>query len=46
MIKVTYIQHSSYLVELDHTLLLFDYFLPDALSDRMVFGGIPAFPQD
>ncbi len=47
MIKVTYIQHSSYLVELDHTLLLFDYFPPDALSDRMVFGGkIPAFPQD
>ena len=47
MIRVTYIHHSSYLVELDRTLLLFDYFPPDALADRMVFGGkIPPFPQD
>lgn len=47
MIKVTYIHHSCYMVELDHTVLLFDYFPPEAMADRMEFHGkLPVFPQD
>ncbi len=47
MLRVTFIHHSCFMVEMDHTVLMFDYFPGDALEDRMVFHGkLPVFPQD
>lgn len=46
MLKVTYIQHSCFLVELDHTVLLFDYFNPqDSIGEVGYEGILPPFPR-
>lgn len=46
MLKVTYIQHSCFLVELDRTVLLFDYFnAQDTMSEVGYEGVLPPFPR-
>lgn len=46
MLKVTYIQHSCFLVELDHTVLLFDYFnARDVMAEVGYEGVLPPFPR-
>ena len=46
MLKVTYIQHSCFLVELDDRLLLFDYFDGDTIKDIGYEGKLPKLPED
>ena len=46
MLKVTYIQHSCFLVELDDRLLLFDYFDRDTIKDIGYEGKLPKLPED
>lgn len=46
MLNVTYIQHSCFLVELDHTLLLFDYFDPADVDQITYEGRLPHLPED
>lgn len=46
MINVTYIQHSSFLVELDRCLLLFDYFPAEAVPDVGFAGELPELPPE
>ena len=46
MLNVTYIQHSCFLVELDHTLLLFDYFDSSAVEQIRYEGKLPELPKE
>ena len=46
MLNVTYIQHSSFFVELDHAALLFDYFNGDVAEHVSYQGQLPPFPRD
>ena len=47
MLKVTFIQHSCVLIELDKKLLLFDYFPAGCMYDKVQFhGSLPEFPED
>ncbi len=39
--KVTFLHHSSFLVELEHTILLFDYFAGDRVNGFCFTGTIP-----
>ncbi len=39
--KVTFLHHSSFLVELEHTILLFDYFAGDRVNGFHFTGTIP-----
>ena len=39
--KVIFLHHSSFLVELEHTILLFDYFAGDRLNGFHFTGTIP-----
>lgn len=46
MIRVTFVHQSCFVVELDRTVLVFDYFPAGRFSDTLTFGGkLPAFPE-
>ncbi len=44
--KVTFLHHSSFLVELSHTILLFDYFAGDKVNGFHFTGTIPPLDKD
>lgn len=45
-IRVTFLHHSSFLVELERTVLLFDYFAGDRLNGYHFTGAIPQLDPD
>lgn len=44
--KVTFLHHSSFLVELEHTILLFDYFAGDRVNGFCFTGAIPPLDSE
>ncbi len=44
--KVTFLHHSSFLVELEHTILLFDYFAGDRVNGYHFTGVIPQLDRE
>ena len=44
--KVTFLHHSSFLVELEHTILLFDYFAGDRVNGFHFTGTIPTLDPE
>ncbi|MCR4674718.1 MAG: MBL fold metallo-hydrolase [Lachnospiraceae bacterium] len=45
MLKVTFVHHSCFVVELDHTVLVFDYFPGEAVEEYHFTGVMPPFPE-
>ncbi|MBQ4301014.1 MAG: MBL fold metallo-hydrolase [Lachnospiraceae bacterium] len=46
MLNVTFIHHSSFMVETDNHLLLFDYFPGEAVENMNFHGKLPELPAD
>ena len=45
MLDVTFVHHSCFVVELDHSILIFDYFPPEAVMEYTFSGKLPELDE-